>query len=114
MGFFSKRKAFNALEEGEAWFRENKIDPASVVFSTYDDSAIVKYPDASVIVGMGNIAGFSAGFVLEVAEGRGALSGSILPAVTASHHRNMAHIARKHGRCLIDVLIENANDALRD
>ena len=111
MGFFSKRKAFNALEEAGAWFRDNGIDSACVNFSTYDDPAIVKYPGASAIVGMGKKSGQSVGFVLEVAKGSGVLLGSLLPVGVASHHRIASDIARAKGRCLIDVLIDKARES---
>lgn len=111
MGFFSKHKAFDALEEAGVWLRNNEIDPASVNFSAYSDSALVKSPGASAIIGMGKRNGKSVGFVLEVAKGRGALSASLLPVGVASYHRIASDIARTSGRCLMDVLVDNARQS---
>ena len=81
---------------------------SSIKFSAYQDSAIIKNPGASVIVGMGTQKGQSVGFVLEVGQGRGALWGSLLPAAIASYHRVASDLARAKGCCLMDVLVDKA------
>jgi hypothetical protein len=65
MGLFSKRRAFNVLYEADSWLKEQSIEPSSVKFSAYHDSDIVKYPGATVLVGMGKRSdGKTVGFVL--------------------------------------------------
>lgn len=102
--------AFNAIDWAEKWFTQQGINPASVMFSSYDDPALARNAGAVILVGDGkNAAGDSIGFVVEVMPRRGVVAGEILrPSGVATWHRQASLTAASSGKPLMDVLVAAA------
>lgn len=98
--------SFSALDEAEPWFQKNKINSSSVVFSSYNEPALVRHYHANVLVGVGDDStGNRIGFALEVVAGRGVMESTILiPSGIATWHKDAAMQAKIANIPLIDVL----------
>lgn len=108
----SKSKAhrsFAASDDADPWFESQRIDPESVMFSSYEDPQLSRVPGSTVLCGYGKGPEGGVGFAIEVISGRGVVASEVIqPSGIASHHRTASIQAKASGRPLLDVLVEMA------
>ena len=110
--FRSKRnalKAFNALDIVEPWIREQDILDGTIRFTKYEGAPAVKYPNAVLIVGIGETAvGETLGFAVEVSSQGDVLKSVVLEPGLASHHKSAYMGSVQSGIPIIDLLEEKS------